>query len=191
MAIGGTMTTYWHPEEPGRWIFHCHILTHISPDTMMLRRDASMKHENMPGHAPGHEMAGLILGITITPRPGDRIHAKPEKPRRKIDLVIGSEQGGKTSHGYALSERGKAATVSAPGQALVLTRGEPVAIRVTDRLPEPTSVHWHGIELQSYYDGVPGWTGLGDQVTPMIDPGKSCDVHFTPPRSGTFITTPI
>ena len=30
---------------------------------------------------------------------------------------------------------------------------------------ELTSVHWHGIELQSYYDGVPGWTGYDKQVT--------------------------
>jgi FtsP/CotA-like multicopper oxidase with cupredoxin domain len=70
---------------------------------------------------------------------------------------------------------------------LVLTRGEPVAIRVTNRLSEPTSVHWHGIELQSYYDGVPGWTGVDNQVTPMIKPGKSFDVYFNPPRAGTFI----
>jgi FtsP/CotA-like multicopper oxidase with cupredoxin domain len=77
--------------------------------------------------------------------------------------------------------------VSAPGPALVLTRGEPVAIRVTNHLSEPTSVHWHGIELQSYYDGVPGWTGYEKQVTPMIELGKSFDVYFTPPRAGTFI----
>ena len=63
----------------------------------------------------------------------------------------------------------------------------PVAIRVTNRLHEPTSIHWHGIELQSYYDGVPGWTGLGDQVTPMIQPGKAFNVYFNPPRAGTFI----
>ena len=69
----------------------------------------------------------------------------------------------------------------------MLTRGEPVAIHITNRLTEPTSIHWHGIELQSYYDGVPGWTGIGQRVTPMIQPGKSFDVRFTPPRAGTFI----
>jgi FtsP/CotA-like multicopper oxidase with cupredoxin domain len=77
--------------------------------------------------------------------------------------------------------------VSAPGPTLVLTRGEPVSIRVTNRLSEATSIHWHGIELQSYYDGVPGWTGYDRQVTPMIEPGKSFDVYFNPPRAGTFI----
>jgi FtsP/CotA-like multicopper oxidase with cupredoxin domain len=82
---------------------------------------------------------------------------------------------------------GQTAGVSAPGPALVLTRGEPIAIRVTNRLSEPTSVHWHGIELQSYYDGVAGWTGYQKQVTPMIQPGKSFTVYFNPPRAGTFI----
>ncbi|MBZ5666601.1 MAG: multicopper oxidase domain-containing protein [Acidobacteriia bacterium] len=188
IPVGGTMTTYWHPEEPGRWIFHCHILTHISPDTMMLRRKLNTEHTNMSHDDPMQDMAGLVMGITILPRPGDRTHPKPPKPRRRLALVIDNQQGGTNPRGYALSERGQAtSSVSAPGPMLVLTQGEPIAIRVTNRLSEATSVHWHGIELQSYYDGVPGWTGYQKQVTPMIQPGKSFDVYFNPPRAGTFI----
>jgi len=48
-------------------------------------------------------------------------------------------------------------------------------------------VHWHGIELESYYDGVPGWGGEGPKVSPMIMPGKSFDAVFAPPRAGTFM----
>lgn len=188
MAIGGTMTTHWQPNEPGRWLFHCHILTHISPETMLLRQNVKTEHTNMAHDHPGHDMAGLVMGITVVPRPGDRTQVKPPKPRRKLDLVIGDQQGGANRRGYALSEPGKAsAGVSAPGPPLVLTRGEPVAIHVVNHLSEATSIHWHGIELQSYYDGVPGWTGYNDQVTPMIEPGKSFDVYFNPPRAGTFI----
>ena len=188
MAIGSTMTTHWQPSEPGRWLFHCHILTHISPDTMMLRRDVKTDHTNMAHDHAGHDMAGLVMGITVVPRPGDHAPAAPPKPRRTLDLVIGDQQGGTNPRGYAVSEQGKAMPgVTAPGPALVLTRGEPVAIRVTNHLSEATSIHWHGIELQSYYDGVPGWTGYKEQVTPMIEPGKSFDVYFTPPRAGTFI----
>ena len=43
------------------------------------------------------------------------------------------------------------------------------------------------MELESYYDGVHGWGGTGQQVTPMIEPGGSFVVRFTPPRAGTFI----
>jgi len=29
LPVGATMTTYWVPERPGRWISHCHTLAHI------------------------------------------------------------------------------------------------------------------------------------------------------------------
>jgi FtsP/CotA-like multicopper oxidase with cupredoxin domain len=48
-------------------------------------------------------------------------------------------------------------------------------------------VHWHGIELDSYSDGVAGWSGSGAQLEPMIAPNDSFEVRFTPPRSGTFM----
>jgi FtsP/CotA-like multicopper oxidase with cupredoxin domain len=69
----------------------------------------------------------------------------------------------------------------------VLTRGDPVAIRVVNKLNEPTAIHWHGIELESYFDGVPGWGGDERQTTPMVLPGESFEARFTPPRAGTFI----
>jgi len=63
----------------------------------------------------------------------------------------------------------------------------PVEITLVNRLQEPTAIHWHGIELDSYYDGVHGWSGAGSRVTPLIDPGGTFVVRFTPPRAGTFI----
>ncbi len=66
-------------------------------------------------------------------------------------------------------------------------RGQPVEIEVVNRLSEPTAVHWHGIELESYYDGVPGWSGAATQITPPIAPGTSFVARMVPPRSGTFI----
>src|SRR5262249_48341921 len=50
-----------------------------------------------------------------------------------------------------------------------------------------TAVHWHGLELDSYYDGVHGWSGAAGRLAPMIEPGASFVVRFTPPRAGTFI----
>ena len=73
------------------------------------------------------------------------------------------------------------------GAPLELTRGEPVRITVVNRLAEPTAVHWHGIELESWFDGVPGVSGAGRRIAPMIAPGDSFEVRFTPPRAGTFI----
>jgi FtsP/CotA-like multicopper oxidase with cupredoxin domain len=55
-----------------------------------------------------------------------------------------------------------------------------------NHLQSPTTIHWHGIELDSYYDGVIGG-GTGDQLTPVIQPGESFVARFTPNRAGTFI----
>ena len=43
------------------------------------------------------------------------------------------------------------------------------------------------MELDSYYDGVHGWSGAGQRVTPLIEPDDSFVVRFTPPRAGTFM----
>ena len=69
----------------------------------------------------------------------------------------------------------------------MLRRGEPVEITVVNRLGEATALHWHGIELDSYYDGVHGWSGGGQRLAPLIEPDRSFVVRFTPPRSGTFM----
>ena len=78
-------------------------------------------------------------------------------------------------------------TAAAPGPPIVLRRNEPVEITLVNHLAEATAIHWHGMELDSYYDGVHGWSGIGRRVTPMIEPGGSFVVRFTPPRAGTFI----
>lgn len=69
-----------------------------------------------------------------------------------------------------------------------LVRGEPVAITIVNHLTQPTSVHWHGIEIEdSYMDGAAGFSGEGAHVTPEIAPGDSFVAHFAPPRAGTFM----
>jgi FtsP/CotA-like multicopper oxidase with cupredoxin domain len=71
---------------------------------------------------------------------------------------------------------------------LDLVRGQPVSITIVNHLHEPTSVHWHGIEVEdSYVDGVAGFSGAGDHLAPDIAPGDSFVARFTPPRSGTFM----
>jgi manganese oxidase len=130
-----------------------------------------------------------VLGLNVLPRAGESSSKKPFKPQRKLELVVArSPEGGHTTQGYRLVGKGiPAAPATCPGPPLVLTQGEPVAIRVTNQLDEPTAVHWHGIELESFYDGVPGWSGNDAAAAPMIEPGQSFDVRMTPPRAGTFI----
>src|SRR5690606_9782646 len=61
------------------------------------------------------------------------------------------------------------------------------AITVVNRTASHTTVHWHGMELESIYDGVAGWSGAASALAPLILPGDSFTVAFTPPRAGTFI----
>lgn len=60
-------------------------------------------------------------------------------------------------------------------------------IEVQNHSTNPTAIHWHGIELENYYDGVPGWSRSDKEITPAISPGTSFVARFTPPRPGTFI----
>ena len=77
--------------------------------------------------------------------------------------------------------------VTVPGPPIVLRRNEPVEITLVNHLTEATAIHWHGPQLDSYYDGVHGWSGIGQRLAPMIASGESFVVRFTPPRAGTFI----
>jgi FtsP/CotA-like multicopper oxidase with cupredoxin domain len=185
MAIGGTMTTLWKPGRTGRWLFHCHILTHVSPETSVFHQESTHQGELTD---PMKHMAGLVMGITIVARnqtPGEHKSAKAE---RKLQLVIAKDRSSPKKYTYSVLESGQVPQVGGgPGPTMVLTRNQPVAIHITNQLDEATSVHWHGIELESYYDGVPGWGGDGPRITPMIAPGESFDALFTPPRAGTFM----
>jgi FtsP/CotA-like multicopper oxidase with cupredoxin domain len=82
------------------------------------------------------------------------------------------------------------ASAHVAGPVIVLQRGEPVSITVVNRLAEATSVHWHGIELDSYYDGVPEFAGREGHLAPQIAANDSFVARFTPPRSGTFMYHP-
>ncbi|HET9645973.1 MAG TPA: copper oxidase, partial [Burkholderiaceae bacterium] len=68
---------------------------------------------------------------------------------------------------------------TSPGPTIEAVEGDRVRIFVTNKLPEPTSVHWHGILLPSGMDGVTGLT------QPPIMPGKTFVYEFTLLRPGT------
>jgi FtsP/CotA-like multicopper oxidase with cupredoxin domain len=186
---GGTMAMTWTPERVGNWLFHCHVMSHVSPERQ-LARSGDARHGHHGDHAVSAGMAGMVLGVTVT---GAETRDAAPASARRMTLVMQSEKqrfGDSPAYGFALGE-GTAPQptdrVAVPGPILVLKRGEPVEISLINRLPEPTAIHWHGMELDSYYDGVHGWSGVGPRVTPLIEPGDSFVVRFTPPRAGTFM----
>ncbi len=196
MRGGQTMLMTWVPERPGNWLFHCHFTSHFGPRAslgMRLDDPAGASHAR---HVQNHAlegMSGLVLGVAVTP--GHTTSAPPARdvaPRR-LRLLIRPSIGGTERapiYTFALHEGGAEPPPDSgvrSGPPLVLTRGVPVAITVVNRTPEPTAIHWHGIELESYFDGVAGFSGSAKRVSPLIAPGDSFEARFTPPRAGTFI----
>ncbi|WP_089418307.1 multicopper oxidase family protein [Vitreoscilla filiformis] len=71
-----------------------------------------------------------------------------------------------------------------PGPTFEVVEGDRVRIFVTNRLPEPHAVHWHGQRLPNGMDGVAGLT------QPAIPVGKTYVYEFTARRPGTFMYHP-
>ena len=194
MKFGGdTRSITWSPDRPGNWIFHCHLASH---NAKLPRVDdmTDIAYPDMQGHGdPDHHavtgMNGLILGITVDgkAKPTAAWHAG-----KRLHLFVQSDSvAGDSARrwGYVLQRGAEPSrdSVESPGPLLLLTRGEPTSIEVTNRTTQPTSVHWHGIEIGSYYDGVAGWSGSSRSMESAIRPGATFDVHITPKRAGTFM----
>jgi FtsP/CotA-like multicopper oxidase with cupredoxin domain len=193
MQPGSTMAMTWNPERAGNWLFHCHVMTHVS-STLHVDGSPRSHGAHGAGHDAGAGMTGMVLGVTVV---GDEEMTpggpETEQPARKLTLLMRREPkrfGDAPGYGFTLAEGSasvRTGQVPVPGPTLVLTRGEPVEITLVNELPEGTAIHWHGMELESYYDGVHGWSGSGTRVTPLIEPGGTFVVRFTPPRTGTFM----
>src|SRR5215813_5842578 len=67
-----------------------------------------------------------------------------------------------------------------PGPLLRMREGDAVTIRVTNRLPVRTSIHWHGFIVPADMDGVPGVSFAG------IEPGSTFVYRFRVNQSGTY-----
>ena len=186
LSEGTTMMMTWSPERAGHWLMHCHLHFHVAPDSNWgpdYPHVRSLAASGTNDHQMD-DMAGLVLGINATTPSA----STPERPvERRLRLILEPAAEAPRIQ-LRQEEAGQEVTpASSPGAPLILIRGEPTEITVVNRLTAPTAMHWHGIELDSYYDGVPGWSGTPEQRSPMIAPRDSFIARMTPPRPGTFI----
>ena len=187
-----TMNIAWKADRAGNWVYHCHLASHISPLVALEAKDGQLDMamtEHHKSDAP-HQMYGLVMGIRIAPRGAAAV--APAHPRAIRVLVREKAQyyGARPAFAFVVAgtrEESDPNAMPIPGAPLVLERGKPVAITIVNQSSDHASIHWHGIELESYPDGVPGWSGSGASVIPAIAPGDSLTVRFTPPRAGTFM----
>jgi FtsP/CotA-like multicopper oxidase with cupredoxin domain len=198
LPIGGTISISWVPTTPGNWVFHCHFASHVgetvtlhgSPDAHVVQQAGVRVAPEQSVHG-GHQMRGLVIGMHVTPSAGYREPVSAE--RRTIRLLAQKKPnrlvGGQTAYGFVLQQGDSMPardSVRIPAPVLELRRGQPVRLLVKNTMDEYTGVHWHGLEIESFPDGVPGFSGMGTHIMPPIAPGDSFAAEFTPPRSGTF-----
>ena len=125
---------------------------------------------------------GLFMGLPASMRSafalpeGARIDSPPELRGTEFNLTIAE-----TPVNFTGTPR-MATTIngSLPGPTLRWREGDTVTIRVTNRLAEDTSIHWHGILLAFDMDGVPGIS------FPGIAPGETFVYRFKVQQSGTY-----
>ncbi len=67
-----------------------------------------------------------------------------------------------------------------PGPLLRAQVGDRLIVHFKNSLPEPTSVHWHGLRIPNAMDGVP------DEPFPPVPPGGTFDYDFVLPDAGTY-----
>ena len=125
----------------------------------------------------------MLAALGTRPRTLDAAAAPLRTPRRlrdpasrAIDFVIdhrGVNFTGARREGIAVND-------SLPAPLLRLREGEDVTIRVTNRMKEDTSIHWHGLLVPTGMDGVPGFS------FPGIRPGETFTYRYRVKQSGTY-----
>ncbi|MBL0385570.1 multicopper oxidase family protein [Tumebacillus sp. ITR2] len=69
---------------------------------------------------------------------------------------------------------------SVPGSQIRVTEGDTVRVTLKNNLPDPTSIHWHGLPVPNAMDGIPGVTQNA------VKPGESFTYEFTATTPGTY-----
>jgi FtsP/CotA-like multicopper oxidase with cupredoxin domain len=182
----------WKAERAGNWVFHCHYALHVSDFVTLDMKNGVLETTEAQHHqsnAP-HQMFGLVMGINIAPKGPQPVAVAPDREIRIEQRERANGYGKQPAMSFAVTKGGSGAdtaTMPIPGPTLVLERGKRVAVTIVNRSHQHAAIHWHGIELESYPDGVPGWSGSGSQILPSIAPNDSLIVRWTPPRAGSFM----
>lgn len=108
-------------------------------------------------------------------------------PLRSVgDVRVGHLVAGSFEHEFAPGLRAECWGFNGgtPGPTIEAVEGDRLRLYVTNRLPEPTTVHWHGIILPNGMDGV---SGLNQRP---IEPGETFVYEFTVRDPGTYMYHP-
>jgi len=170
-----TMQMRWEVMRPGNWLFHCHLSFHVTSDLRLPKAD------NLDPEGVIQHMAGLVLGIKVKDGASDLIEKGTPK-----NLNLYATQSSDEFSTFKFSEQNSDKTFT-PGDLLVLKQYQATNITVKNTTDEDTSVHWHGLEIDSWADGVPDWSSSDGRSSPAIEPGDSFTYKLSTMRAGTFV----
>jgi len=155
----------------------------ISPPPPLMGRQMGRVHT--PNVLPlGYEMDGNVKVFTLIVQPVERyIHdgiPSEDSLWYRFHKAKGMQPDVFASMFLPKKIKGWGFNGSIPGPTIEVYEGDRIRIIVKNEIPEPTSIHWHGIELPNEMDGVGGLT------QPPIMPGKNFVYEFTLYQNGTF-----
>ncbi|MGA4997938.1 multicopper oxidase family protein [Streptomyces arboris] len=133
------------------------------------------------GHGGAHAPGGAQDSGTYVSPGGKEVAAAEEArgsgPVRKVSLTATRTRldlgGSTTVASWAYGDR-------LPGREVRVNAGETLDLTLANHLPQPTSMHWHGLALRNDMDGVPGLTQRA------IAPGGDFRYRFAVPHPGTY-----
>lgn len=146
----------------------------IMPPGMIMSADTSADAmRDMAAVDPHH-----VTGEAPSAARGDQtLPARAENGTKVFDLTVG------VTGWHILPDRrveAYAVNGQVPGPRLRVTQGDRVRVNVHNDLPDPTSIHWHGLILPNAMDGA------ADITQPAIEPGATFTYEFTADRQGSY-----
>jgi FtsP/CotA-like multicopper oxidase with cupredoxin domain len=170
-----TINMQWEVKRSGNWLFHCHLSFHVSTDVRLPNA------EKLDPKETEQHMAGLVLGIKVKVGASDLISKGTSK-----NITLYATESNDQFKTFKFSQKNKDKTFT-PGDLLLLKQYQTTNITVKNLMKSETVVHWHGLEIDSWSDGVPDWSSSDGRSSPIIEPGESFTYKLTTMRAGTFV----
>ena len=119
----------------------------------------------------------VLIGINLNAQNQKSVEGNVDNlPVKEYTLTLKQEKVNKAGK----EVMGMTINGSIPGPVLEFTEGEYAVIYVKNEMDVETSIHWHGLLLPNFYDGVPYLN------TPPIEPGHTLKYEFAIKQSGTY-----
>ncbi len=153
-----------------------------SPPPPLMNHQMGRVHTvNVP--SLGFELDGTVKVFTLIAQPLTHVFTDG-KPMDQSTIPVMNRFTG--TSGHMMSHTPQVGLVwgytgSVPGPTIEVTEGDRIRVILKNELPEPTSIHWHGLELPNSQDGAGGVT---EAPTP---PGGTHVYEFTLYQNGTFM----